>query len=391
MTKMKTTLFTFLFCLISGLTILAQTPPQAFKYQAIVRNLNGDALPNRAVRFQVGIQRGISGPVVYQEQHADTTNAQGLVVLEIGRGTLINSSPAFTTLRWDTSAFYLNLNFDSTGNGNFVSMGSFELLSVPYSLYAQRSGNGVNPGTQLGQMMYWNGTSWVNINPGTGSQILTMCYGIPTWTTGGYCYRPGMVHCTSVTPVVPVINPTTNKVWMDRNLGASRVATTNNDASAYGDSYQWGRLGDGHQCRNSATTTSLSSSDTPGSSSFILVFTSPNDWRSPQNNNLWQGVNGVNNPCPMGFRLPTETELDAERLSWSASNITGAFASPLKFTLAGWRSGSGGGLNDVGTYGDYWTSTVSGSSARFMYIDGSSAGFLAFPRVNGYSVRCIQD
>ncbi len=41
------------------------------------------------------------------------------------------------------------------------------------------------------------------------------------------------------------------------------------------------------------------------------------DWRSPQNDNLWQGVNGINNPCPSGYRLPTEAELEAERLSWS--------------------------------------------------------------------------
>ena len=92
---------------------------------------------------------------------------------------------------------------------------------------------------------------------------------------------------------------------MDRNLGANQVATSSTDANAYGDLYQWGRGNDGHQCRNSSTTSTLSSSDTPPNSNFILSPNAPYDWRTTQNNNLWQGVNGTNNPCPTGFRIPT--------------------------------------------------------------------------------------
>ena len=126
--------------------LLAQSP-QSFKYQTILRNLSGQPIANRAVRFQLGIQRGMNGPIVYQEQHSDTTNAQGLAVLEVGRGTLINNSPAFSSIRWDSATHFLALAFDSTGNGNFLSMGSFELLSVPYALFAQSSGSST-PGPQ---------------------------------------------------------------------------------------------------------------------------------------------------------------------------------------------------------------------------------------------------
>ncbi len=83
---------------------------------------------------------------------------------------------------------------------------------------------------------------------------------------------------------------------MDRNLGAARVATSSTDASSYGDLYQWGRLTDGHQLRNSDVTTVLSTSDAPGHANFIINAPTPFDWRSPQNDNLWQGVNGINNP-----------------------------------------------------------------------------------------------
>lgn len=65
------------------------------------------------------------------------------------------------------------------------------------------------------------------------------------------------------TEIVDVYNPATGQTWMDRNLGASRAATSMNDEQAYGDLYQWGRAADGHQKRNSGTTSTLSSTDTP--------------------------------------------------------------------------------------------------------------------------------
>jgi hypothetical protein len=173
-------------------------------------------------------------------------------------------------------------------------------------------------------------------------------------------------------------------------LGASQVATSSTDANSYGDLYQWGRGSDGHQCRTSATTATLSSGDQPGHGEFILAPSAPNDWRSPQNTNLWQGVNGVNNPCPSGYRLPTEAELDAERLSWSSNNAAGAFASPLKLPMAGFRNFGSGSLGSVGSFGSYWSSTVSSTRARNLNFD-SGAVFGYFVRASGGSVRCLKD
>jgi hypothetical protein len=205
-------------------------------------------------------------------------------------------------------------------------------------------------------------------------------------------YPAGSVFCTSgATAIVNVTNPTTGKTWMDRNLGASRAATSSTDAQAYGDLYQWGRRSDGHQCRTSATTTILSSVDQPANGNFILSPPSAYDWRSPQNNNLWQGVNGVNNPCPSGYRLPTETELNAERTSWSSNNSAGAFASPLKLPLVGGRDESNGSLSFVGIESTYWSSTVSSTSSRFLYFVSSGAIMTSNFRANGFSVRCIKD
>jgi uncharacterized delta-60 repeat protein/uncharacterized protein (TIGR02145 family) len=226
----------------------------------------------------------------------------------------------------------------------------------------------------------------------------------------GANYPVGYVHCNPNNPtaVVDVTNPTTGKTWMDRNLGANRAAISSTDVEAYGSLFQWGRFADGHQCVNryagdgvttSSTTTTVSSSATPGHDDFIAA--SYAQWQMPVLNNLWQGVHGINNPCPEGYRLPTQSELEAERLSWqqapinSTNNIAGGFASPLKFSMGGRRNDSDGGLSSVGSYGAYWSSTaLAWEEISMDLIIG-----LAFPasvewnhnRSMAVSVRCIKN
>jgi uncharacterized protein (TIGR02145 family) len=222
------------------------------------------------------------------------------------------------------------------------------------------------------------------ISDGTNWQILEESYNATGSVSGRNC--DGSIFTWN-----DVANPTTGKIWMDRNLGASRVATSSTDANSYGDLYQWGRLKDGHQCRNSDTTTTLSSNDVPGHGDFILISSSPYDWRNPKNDNLWQGVNGDNNPCPRGYRIPTSTEWDNEHLTWSSDNSAGAFGSALKLTVAGDRDRGTGSLARVGTHAAYWCSTVSGTNALFMRFVSSSAYVSTANRAFGVSVRCIKD
>jgi uncharacterized protein (TIGR02145 family) len=222
-------------------------------------------------------------------------------------------------------------------------------------------------------LQWWNGNLWYD---GCGNNA---------------AYPAGSVFCAGATTIVDVINLATGKIWMDRNLGATQAASSSTDANSYGDLYQWGRRSDGHQCRTSATTTTLSSTDQPANGNFIISTIAPYNWRSPQNTNLWQGVNGENNPCPSGYRLPTETEINAERLSWSTNNSVGAFASPLKWPMAGYRNYSDGSLGNVGSEGYYWSSTVSSLDSRSLYFFGSDATIYTEYRAYGLSVRCLKD
>jgi len=202
--------------------------------------------------------------------------------------------------------------------------------------------------------------------------------------------RPVLAIKTSTTTTPGTVTSLTGRVWMDRNLGASQVATAYNDAAAYGDLYQWGRGTDGHEKRTSTTTTTLSSSDTPGHGSFILNSYSPYDWRSPQNDNLWQGVAGTNNPCPAGFRLPTIAEWQAEMATWSSNDQAGAFASPLKLVSAGYRNRGDGTFYQAGSVGYYWSSTVDGAGVSVMFFYGDAYAY-GYSRSIGFSVRCLED
>ena len=195
------------------------------------------------------------------------------------------------------------------------------------------------------------------------------------------------------TEIVQVTNPETGQTWMDRNLGASRPAASSTDSEAYGDLYQWGRGADGHQNRNSSNTTNLSDSDQPGHRDFILSPDSPRNWRSPQNDNLWQGVDGINNPCPPGYRLPTHAEWHTERESWDSDDAEGAFGSPLKLPMAGKRSAHTGSLGHAGSHGGYWSSTAIGSNAQYLYFFSSDSGIdlRGRSRALGGSVRCLED
>jgi len=281
---------------------------------------------------------------------------------------LINAQVGIGTNNPDTSAA---LDITSTTKGLLIPRMT---TSQRNSIFSPVEGLTIY-NTTLNCLQWWNGTFWYD---GCGNNAF---------------YPTGSVFCASApTAVIEVTNPTTGKTWMDRNLGATQVAKSSTDADSYGDLYQWGRRSDGHQCRNSATTITLSSNDIPEHGDFIIAQSEPGDWRSPQNNNLWQGVNGINNPCPNGYRLPTETELDAERLSWDSNNAAGAFASPLKFPAPGIRNFSGGFLDNVGSHGYYWSSAVANSFSRYLSFYGSfAAAGGGLYRASGASVRCIKD
>ena len=192
----------------------------------------------------------------------------------------------------------------------------------------------------------------------------------------------------------------TGRVWMDRNLGASRAGQTSTDFQAYGCLYQWGRGNDGHASISwtastagspvNGTTGTLATTDTPVNALFIDNGT---DWRSNNNNTRWQRGTQVNNPCPSGFYVPTDLEITAEYTQYAITNAATAYANGpgtgFRFVLPGYRSGAS--LASKGGSIHIWSSTVSGTNSlnRINTANGSYSN--ADFRNQGFSVRCIKN
>jgi uncharacterized protein (TIGR02145 family) len=393
-------LFTII-AFVTSLTIFAQAP-QGFNYQATVRNSAGNLLLNQIVLVKFNIlQNSSTGTVVYTETQTANTDDLGHISLVVGQGTATTGT--FSAINWGNGTYYLGIELN-TGSG-YVAMGTTQLFSVPYALYANSAGNTQALTPNLASVLSVNnGANNLQIknlaDPTDNQDAVTKSYlqsqinilqqQIVNNLTSQY--PAGTIFCSSIpTQILPILSPSTGKTWMDRNLGASQAAISNLDVLAYGDLYQWGRRADGHQCRNSPITSTLSSTDQPSNGNFIICPTTPLDWRSPQNNNLWQGITGINNPCPIGYRLPTMTEFQAENVSWSSSNSLGAFNSPLKLQTAGDRSYINGSINEIGTSGSYWTSTIDSIYSRHLVFNNSLSGVFGRARGDGASIRCIKN
>jgi uncharacterized protein (TIGR02145 family) len=119
-------------------TVLQAQAPQGFNYQATVRNNSGDLILNTNVYFKFNVIQGSETAVpIFTETHYVPTDDLGQVNLVIGQGTANTST--FSELDWSLGSYYLGIELD-TGNG-YVAMGTTQLLSVPYALYAANSGN----------------------------------------------------------------------------------------------------------------------------------------------------------------------------------------------------------------------------------------------------------
>lgn len=131
-----------LFTLLSLFTLFGQAQtPQGFNYQAIVRNSQGGIQANQATSFQISIRQGTpTGNVIYKETHNATTNQLGLATFEIGNGAAVIG--IFSMVNWALGPYFLQIELDAAGGTNYTDMGTSQLWSVPYALYAKTAGSG---------------------------------------------------------------------------------------------------------------------------------------------------------------------------------------------------------------------------------------------------------
>lgn len=137
--KIKTLIFlVFLLSTIitPHLSVDAQAPPTAIKYQMVVRSPQGAVIQNQKINVKISLLKdSINGTIAYAETHLDSTTRFGIVNLEIGRGTPLNGT--FAELKWNKHHYFIELAIDLDAGSSFVVFGTSELLSVPYAMYAQ--------------------------------------------------------------------------------------------------------------------------------------------------------------------------------------------------------------------------------------------------------------
>ena len=116
--------------------------PQKINFQSILRNSSGEVIGNSSVSLKISILSGsINSSSVYSETHAKTTDASGLISLQIGNGTVI--SGIFANIDWGGASHFIKLEADFSGGSNYVVLGTQELMSVPYALYATKTDTSV--------------------------------------------------------------------------------------------------------------------------------------------------------------------------------------------------------------------------------------------------------
>ena len=143
---MRKLYLTLLVILLSISSSSAQAP-HTFSYQTVIRDVNWGIMPDRDVSVLIRILEDSSfGPVIYSEEHFVQTSPIGLVNLEIGGG--VNYSGSFDDIDWGNHSYFLEVSVDINAGNNYLLMGSAQLKSVPYALFAETSANPGNPGPQ---------------------------------------------------------------------------------------------------------------------------------------------------------------------------------------------------------------------------------------------------
>lgn len=182
---MKKILFTIAATLMMSVSAMAQAP-EAFKYQAVIRDASNTILNNQAVGVELTILQGsATGTAVYTETFAPTTNSYGLVNLEIGTGTTVDD---FSAIDWANGPYFMETAIDVNGGTSYLTMGTSELLSVPYALYAANGGKWDENGADISN----GNTGYVGIKttaPTSDLHIKMSASPYPDPTTGGITFE----------------------------------------------------------------------------------------------------------------------------------------------------------------------------------------------------------
>ena len=399
---MKNLLLLFTLAFISTYSF-AQSP-QKISYQAVIRNLSNSLVTNQNVSMKISVLQGtVSGTAVFVETHNTTTNANGLISIEIGAGIVVSGT--VNAIDWSAGPYFIKTETDPAGGNAYNITGVSQLLSVPYALHSNTSDStlsetdpvfsiSVASGITSSDTMNWNNKDDSELN-----EIQYLSYSSDNDTLflsqGNFVIVPGL-SAANVGNVCPakisdsrdaeVYNTIKigNQCWMAENLrynSAGSVLNTSNPSVIYGRLYDWATLMSG----------SASSSSNPS------------------------GVQGL---CPNGWHLPSDSEwneLEMELgMSAADTNITayrGEHGTYKMKSVIDWSSGGNGANSsdfnvfptgyhfftnffELNEFAYFWSSTeTSGTIAWSRYINNVNTGVNrnGLNKSFGYACRCVKD
>ncbi len=412
-------IFTVLSAVLLSASLWAQAP-QSFSYQAVVRGADNAFVSNKKVGMKISLLQGSEiGSAAYVETHSPTSNANGLVSIAIGGGTVVSGT--FASIDWSKGPYFVKTETDLAGGTSYSLITTSQLMSVPFALYSANSQPGpkgdkgdigaTGPqgpegtfklGTTAGEMKYWDGTKWSSLLPVTNGQILTYCEGLPTWTFNGKCPNP-------TSGFGPNIADEDGNSYKTVYIGSQKWMAENLRTTKY----------------NDGTMIPLVIDPTKWAENFNKMSTLPMmSWYNNDKDNSiatkygalynWYAItplyNEDKNVCPTHWHLPSDDEwtvlldfiagdggkLKKEGITeWLSPNSFATNTSGFSALPAGFRDEAGNYVQ-ISTNGKWWSSLqheIFKSNAWYRDLNnGNGALFRGFyDKSAGLSVRCVED
>jgi uncharacterized protein (TIGR02145 family) len=344
--------------------------PQKMSYQAVIRNSSNQLVTSHAVGMQISIlQSSETGTPVYVETQTSTTNANGLVTIEIGAGTIITGT--FALIDWSSGPYYIKSETDPSGGTNYSITGTSQLLSVPYALYSKTSENITNVFISFTGDTMFLGTNKI-IVPGisAANQLKDI---------DGNVYKTVKIG---------------NQIWMAENLKTTKF-NDNSIIPSVTDNTEWAALTTPGYCL-------YDNDEATYKTAYGVLY----NWYTVDKTS-----NGGKNVCPAGWHVPTDSEWtilstflggesdaggklkETGTTHWLSPN-TGATNETNFTALPGGVRYNNGDFNDITIRGHWWSSTDSPTNPwiRFTRYDQSNLARNAVSlKSYGFSVRCLRD
>jgi hypothetical protein len=379
-----------LFWILTGFFMGLSQAPEKMSYQAVMRNGSGQLLVNQGIAVKVSILQGSpAGAAVYSERLTGNTNANGLISLEIGTGTVLTGT--FATIDWPTGSYYLKTETDPAGGTSYTIVGTSQLLSVPYAMYAKSAGGGggsfaipytttVNNASTLFSLINdGDGTSVEGVNNTATSNISAVRGIVSSASPGGFSSAVRGINNGTGGLGVGVYGSQAGSGW-------GVYGTTPNGLGVYGNS-----SGNGYGVyANSNTGTGLNATSNNGIPANIAIFNNANNNVALSASSVGNGtvINVTTSGNGAGVRSSTGAGFGVHGITTAQSSagvvgdnngggeaVVGRTTSDIAGAVVGRNDGGGYGVRGfvatntsgtgIGVYGQVGLNNSTGRAGRF--------------------------